>query len=285
MINKYNIYLFDNNSGNENGRRQVIKAILDNSGFSIEKFEEEVFENNRDCSIKYDKDKCKTCDENIEFYDIQKPFILFIHASNACFYRFVKELLESLKDDEGNSYWIVCYSGSDKSDAYNELNKEYTNNNNIKFSPKIGALITNEQLNNKWNIKAFVEAVIKNEANPFDKLVNKIPSYLIALSILCQGYLVAHEKIDLPDNLGKLKETIKSKAGITEDVNDWWLPVIGGNTKSARDELSNRNGKKVVKDLLDAIDEKNGKNLTGEDGIQIVMDANKALPKILKGNP
>jgi len=268
---------------NKKTRRNAIKNNIVNAGVNglFIKYANQAFEGDLNgCQIASGfGEYCNTCTLEVNYYSICVPFILFIHTSNKCFYRFVAKFLESK-----TPCWIVCYSGGDAADAhaYKALKEKYPSKENIIFSPHISPSVSSEVLNQKWDINAFVEAVIKNQPNPFGYLERKGTPYLTALSILCQGYLAAHEEISLLTNLGKLKGTATSKVGITEDAN-WWLLVISGNTKSVRDELGDRKNKKAVEALLDAIDGKDEKSLSGGDGIRIVKSAYRVLPEILQG--
>lgn len=116
------------------------------------------------------------------------------------------------------------------------------------------------------------------------KIQKKSPDtlpHLIALSILCQGYLAAHEQIDVPK---ELKGKVKSKAGETKKK-DWWTSALGTNNQSTiEDELKavpddEDIKKENVRKLITAI-YTNGDPMPNGN---LVAEAYSALKSILQG--
>jgi len=299
-----NIYIFDetvtldgeNSNGNNRGNSlfKVIKEIKEKNSFSfsIESFDQ-VYPDNRpncNCNNRYYKQECTTCKCISSFRKItNEDSIIFIHTTNQCFYGFTKQFVKT------NKYWIVCYSGGGQSsaEAYNDLIEAYPDAKNIDFFGLSPNAIVGD-INSKWDIKGVVEAVLEGKTDPFEFLERKGTPHLIALSILCQGYLAAHWEELWENNIesvlkgwgnlpNELKEKVKGKKGETENIKTFWLSVIN-DTNNVRNELSDGNDKVAVNALLDAIDRKNEVDLKDNWGIGIVKDANEALLGILKGN-
>lgn len=197
--------------------------------------------------------------------NLTPPFILFIHTSNGCSKEFLEDLF-SKKNGLGSS-WIACYSGGDEPDWYENLG---TNSfKNIRFFRHIG-----DDVESKWDIPAFVSAVLDKKEKAFDYLVRKPKSHLIALSILCQGYLAVKD----PD---KIKFT--NKIDLTnKDINipvNWWEPAF-----SPGDVFENTDVSKEIK----ALGEDAPAGITNlfikkkEPTADLVFEAYKSLSEILK---
>ncbi len=117
------------------------------------------------------------------FLNLTTPFILFIHTSNGCSKEFLENLF-SKKNGLGSS-WIACYSGGDEPDWYENLG---TNSfKNIRFFKHIG-----DDVESKWDIPAFVSAVLDKKENAFDYLVRKPNSHLIARSQILTPFVALH---------------------------------------------------------------------------------------------
>lgn len=223
QMSLHNVYVIDNRST----RLSSFKKILNNKSteYEYKGSAESTFKPESRSIVRPCNENCIDCNKNIVFLPLEKPFILFIHTSNKCFCRYVKQFFAN-----DNNCWIVCYSGDDTADSYEALREKHPSKKNIKFFPHISPSISSEALNHKWDIKAFIEAVITSRPNPFDCLERKGTPYLIALSILCQGYLV--------DNFYQLnngaKEDLKHLNEISAKVTvkglslqkDWWKPAL-----------------------------------------------------------
>ena len=105
-------------------------------------------------------DNCSNIDR---FVQVQQPYILFIHTSNKCFTTFVNNLMS----DKSSDNWIVCYSGAPSEPAeYSQLNKN--DFQNIRFIGGVGP--ADENIVSKWDIPAFVKAVLDKNQYAFDLL-------------------------------------------------------------------------------------------------------------------
>lgn len=142
----------------------------------------------------------------------------------------------------------------------------------------VSNLINNQ---NTVDYQSAIKALIQS-------FLNKQPHYLIALSILCQGYLAAHggegledewKKVweKLPDDLKDKQnpyQLIEEKRNSTKDKNDFWKNVID-DRKKVEDELSEDDGEKLTP-FLNVLYGK------GELSMDIVKNAYIALKSILK---
>lgn len=139
--------------------------------------------------------------------------------------------------------------------------------------------------NNNNPVYAFETVIKANDYGKVDvayralyKFVKKQPNpHLIALSILCQGYLVAHgETESLKGWDDKLKNMLINGALEKTEDKAWWMETI--NIEEAEKELGDKgNGK--VKALLNAF---NKEEIIWAVVTKLVIEANKALPKILQ---
>lgn len=284
----FNIYLYDNQlMCSDSGRTKAIRDILgsihnynDRSNVGKDVFTEELNCCLAISSIPYIVSICNNCNNN-GYVTLQEPFILFIHTSNKCFYRFIDALLT-----HSTNCWIVCYSGADSADAFDNIERKHKSKENIRFFPRIYPSITSETLKQKWDINTFVQAVINQEKNPFDRLVRKGTPHLIALSILCQGYLAAHEYNEIYTKLPiELRNIVKDKNNLTlTENNQWWNGVV--DVALIEDELKLKEEKESedfkkndigdIRGLLIAIQ---NSEINDQD---IVIKAHKAVPKVLK---
>lgn len=161
---------------------------------------------------------------------------------------------------------------------------QYSSTQNAIYQ-KVGMLAAAIRNNGEGN--GNIDEYITELTNYIKKNTYKpCPKHLIALSILCQGYLAAHgqtkeltgwEKV--PD---EFKEKVKSKADNTEKKS-WWTSALGNDEFKIQDELKavpddKDNKKKDVQDLITAI-YTNGDALP--DG-NLVAKAYSALKSILK---
>lgn len=109
------------------------------------------------------------------------------------------------------------------------------------------------------------EPIVDFAQNPTDDNLEKLRQFilskiqkphLIALSILCQGYLAAHgeERFKISDD--KLQEKAENNKDTTE-LQNWWKPALGKNTegKELYSELEtvDENKKKDIKCLIKKI--------------------------------
>lgn len=154
---------------------------------------------------------------------------------------------------------IVRYTGGDVTEKTDESNGTYWMQRSIvkgtEIDKKDADAITN------WTI----DKIEKRETSIPHILRAILNSYLIALSILCQGYLAAHggeglgeewkqvwEK--LPDDLKDKNNPyrlIEEKRNKTKDKDDFWKNVIR-DRKNIEAELD-ENGKTALKPILDAV--------------------------------
>ena len=231
----YNIYLYDNQLvsdelENDSGRTRAIRDILcniannsahynDRSNVGKDVFIEPLICNLNNSPVTYIPEICNACNY-LDYKTLIEPFILFIHTSNKCFYRFIDQFLAA-----DVTCWIVCYSGADKADAFNTIMTKHSKKQNIRFHPYISPSITSQTMRQEWDINAFVHAVINQEENPFDRLVRKGTPHLIALSILCQGYLAARGGGGLNVWNDSLQGMLISDAKERTEKPDWWDPV------------------------------------------------------------
>ena len=293
----WHIYVFDNNSTtNDNDstyfrRQSLVKVLKDLNRIDIS-----IVENRNIFDTSKISDTNKIICNSIEYFSLSEPFILFIHINNACFFEFLKNILE-----QNLQCWVVCYSGGDETKSCKELIRIFSSKKNVSFFPNIGAIITLEELNQKWNIKTFIDAVVKDKQNPFDYLARKIPSHLIALSILCQGFLAAHGKKD------NLHEWVSVWENLSNDLKDgdyqlgtksktegrgWWEPALGNNYRGEKLEnelLDSKKSDKIINELTAFIREnKNEMLITDiqqrENFTNLVNEAYKNITEILKGS-
>jgi hypothetical protein len=297
------IYIYDSEVYNENireedrGRTRAIRDMI--FQLKTEKILEEGAKASKDVYILRPLDcklvsgygeLCKQCTLNIGFQPISNDkSIYFIHTSNKCFYRFVSAILNC----NNTRSWIVCYSG-DLSTSYKAIESKFPSRKNIEFYPYIA---TYDDIISKWDIPAFVQAVKETKDNPFDYLERTGTPHLIALSILCQGYLAAHGTKDSlngwEDVWNKLGKAIKdhrkkyklvaSKMSITE-TKDWWRKAIGAKQNNIMNELSTiamdkSDEKTKIKSLIEIIYKSDGPALPKG---TLVADAYTALVSIFK---
>lgn len=178
-------------------------------------------------------------------------------------------------------------------------------NQDINISKKKSKVVkvrefSHERTDDIWEqgLKPFiVQSIVENfqhYGEKFDILWKLLAvshkSHVIALSILCQGYLAAHggeglgeewKKVweKLPDNLKDNKnpyQLIEEKRNTTKDKNIFWKKVIG-DKKNVEDELKGLDKKDELNSLLNAI--------YGADELSVgtVTEAYIALKSILKG--
>lgn len=152
----------------------------------------------------------------------------------------------------------------------------------------IGKLSRCSNMKSNKNLKMHINKNCENIAENLirESLKQSIP-YLIALSILCQGYLAAHGGNGLKgwDGLSfDLKEA--AKLNWPNVKNDWWEPVFGTETSFEKTGVYNElqaMGKEckdadAIKNLFKAIRKSNGNDFTGT-----VVTANACIKEILKG--
>lgn len=137
-------------------------------------------------------------------------------------------------------------------------------------------------------INIFIKTLQEENNAQWELLYERHYNHLIALAILCQGYLAAHggdglgeewKKVweKLPDDLKDKKkpyQLVEEKRNKTKDKNDFWKNV--SSRKNIEDELDG-NGKATLKPLLDAVYGKESLS------VEIVNGAYIALKQILKG--
>jgi len=141
------------------------------------------------------------------------------------------------------------------------------------------------------NFKKLRHFILYNMRNP----------YLIAFSILCQGYLAAHGQNDtlhgwecfwknLPIDLQDDKFQLKTRS--ETEGRRWWEPALGNNYsgKELENELfdSNKSGKKI-KELIESIRDNKNEMLIAdtqqrENFTNLVNEAYKNLTEILMGS-
>lgn len=211
----------------QKARRTALKRLID----QIDRVEVKAASQTYSGNEPFCQDQCDACNNNnVEFHTknnsyhcaLEKINILFIHTSNKCFYRFIQT---TFNDYPENDCYVVCYSGGNIPEIFNTI-VEKNNGRHIKFFPNIGYNITDDTLKTKWYLEVFIDAVRSEKNNPFDYLVRKGTPYLIALAILCQGYIAAHGGEGLSGLTDQLKKKAAEKWPKVEQ--GWWVPVLGG---------------------------------------------------------
>lgn len=218
-------------------------------------------------------------EKNAITFVVEEYDFIFLHINNEEIKSFVENLEENMKDK-----LILFSTGNNPGDQFSV---------NYPFLEGIGNWESFKKLN--WN----------NVRMPLDReaLLKRLKqryTHLIALSILCHGFLVAHGEKDnlhewvsvwenLSSNLKEGDYQLKTKSKTEE--RGWWKPALENNYSGdeLKKELFNSNKSEKINVLIDFIrDSKNEMLITntqqGETFTILVNEAYENLSEILEGS-
>lgn len=220
-----NIYVFDNADANRPEILHQKLCSLRSTGVTVHPLRRDVFLNRVNCTNDGFYNDCTTCGENdevLELCKIELPAVIFVHASNPCYYQFAKQFLNNPR------CIIVSYSGEiERCAAFDEIMN--LKPNNIKGYKLIGGIKTDD-IDKMWNLKQFTEAFITGTGNHFDVLERKSKPYLSALSFMCIGFLAQNHQfktlsIEMGDNRFNSIEIWKEVLGLSPNLGAEFDPV------------------------------------------------------------
>lgn len=195
-----------------------------------------------------------------------------------------EEICSLLKAIDSNNKNIIVWTHNTDNIACDTINKLFKNS-----TPHCNSFSHQSPYH---AVETFMFDVCKNNENNFESEFKKLIEYslkknskphLIALSILCQGYLAAHggNGLDgwknLPENLRKIVQSKGNKKKTEE--RSWWKSALGDNynAKDLNKELEtvdkekNQESIKSINCLIDII--KDGK-VNNKDGTEIIYFVN-----------
>lgn len=172
-------------------------------------------------------------DEKEEKGDGQK--IIFLHGRSNFSQKYYKSI--------PNNVAVVVYTGSTSSEI---VLPEWFGNKEVdsdKWHIYLSGITESaDSLNLETFFSSWTEGLNANPNNPppLDLLKYSRTDNLVALAILCQGYLGTHggEKLDGWDRLDELKNKLTSKRSITEN-SEWWRIITQEGIKNELVAVSN----------------------------------------------
>lgn len=195
--------------------------------------------------------------------------LVFVHATNHSFW------IEKAQENQGIDFVFMSRASGFKRED------KWPDNIHICKYPA-------DKLEQFDKVKRFFQELSSGN-RLWDLLIPDSKNHLIALSILCQGYLAAHggeglgeEWKKLIETNSNLKQTVEAKKGDTLNKDEWWKKVLGEDDTQIQGELDSvqNSWKKKVQDLINGIYKKNG-NMPSNG--TLVADAYSALKSILQG--